>query len=66
MRRMLFQSTLSRYIGVVAALVGVIGYAVFGWRFGGGGLDPSSVLGAVVAAFAILWLAYRAINRVDQ
>jgi len=59
MRGMLFQSKLSRIVGVAAALVGVIGHAVFGWRFGGGGSDLSRALGAVVAVFAILWLVYR-------
>lgn len=59
MKGMRFQSRLSQYIGAGAALIGIVGYAIFGWRFGGTGSVSSNALGVAVAVFAILWLIYQ-------
>lgn len=54
------QSRLLQYVGVAAALVAVVGFVVFGWRFGGesDGATPL-VVGAVCAAVALGWTIYR-------
>jgi hypothetical protein len=44
-----------RYIGIAVALLAIVGYTVFGWRFGEtGGTIPFAV-GAAVATFAVGW-----------
>lgn len=45
-------------VAVVAAVVGLVGYTVFGWRFGGDGGGVSTVIGAVVAVVAVGLVAY--------
>lgn len=51
-------STIGRAIGIAVAVVGVIGYFVFGWRFGSGGGLSSSV-GFLVAVLAAGLVIYR-------
>lgn len=46
-------------VGLAAAVVGLVGYAVFGWRFGDGGNTVPSALGIFVAAIAIVVTVYR-------
>ncbi len=49
-------------VGVFAAIIGVIGYVVFGWRFGeADGILPF-VLGAVFAGVAIVWTLYQRVS----
>lgn len=53
------QSTLLQYVGIAAAIVAVVGYVVFGSRFGeADGVTPS-VIGAAVAVFAVGWTVYQ-------
>ncbi|MFC7199709.1 hypothetical protein [Halospeciosus flavus] len=53
------QSKLLQSLGVIAALVGLVGYVVFGWRFGeGGGVVPNA-LGVAFALVAVVWTMYR-------
>ena len=48
-----------QYIGIAVALTAIVGYTVFGWRFGEtGGTIPFAV-GAVVAIFAVGWTLYQ-------
>ncbi len=46
-------------VGLAAAVVGLVGYVVFGWRFGDGGNGVSTGLGVLVAALAIAVTLYR-------
>jgi hypothetical protein len=53
------QSTPLQVLGVLAALVGLVGYVVFDWRFTA---SPGSVpfaLGVVTAGLAVGWTLYR-------
>jgi uncharacterized membrane protein len=45
-------------VAVVAFAVGLVGFTVFGWRFGGDGSPLSTALGVGVAAVAIGWTLY--------
>lgn len=47
-------SKLGTALGVLAFVIGFVGYTVFGWRFGGGTESPVAfVLGVVAVAVAI-------------
>lgn len=51
-----------KVVGVFAAIIGIIGYVVFGWRFGeSDGILPF-VLGAVFAGVAIVWTLYQRLS----
>jgi len=53
------QSTPLHYVGAVVALIAVVGYTVFGWRFGeSGGIVPFAI-GAIIAIFVVVWTLYR-------
>lgn len=53
------QSTPLQYVGVAVALLAVVGYTVFGWRFGEpNGIAPFAI-GVAVAIFAVGWTAYQ-------
>ena len=45
-------------IALVCAAVGIIGWAVFGWRFTNAGVLPTGI-GAAVAVVAVAAMAYR-------
>ena len=48
-----------QYLGLVIATIAVIGYVVFGWRFGEpNGIAPYGI-GAIVAIFAVGLTLYR-------
>lgn len=52
-------SSALQYVGALAAVVGVVGYGVFGWRFGEtGGVVPLA-LGVICAGVAVVWGLYR-------
>jgi drug/metabolite transporter (DMT)-like permease len=40
-------------VGVLFAIVGVVGYAVFGWRFGGDSSTAANVLALVAVVGAL-------------
>ena len=48
---MRFESNVVRAVGVLAFVVGLVGYVAFGWRFGDGTNSP------VALAFALLAVA---------
>lgn len=52
-------SKLGQYVGAAVALVAVVGYVVFDWRFG----DPVSpapvAIGVACALAAVGWTVYR-------
>lgn len=53
------RSKVFRYVGAIAALIGVVGYTVFGWRFGeNDGVVPLA-LGIVFALTAVGWTLYQ-------
>ncbi|MFA9516905.1 hypothetical protein ACERIT_06765 [Halopenitus sp. H-Gu1] len=47
-----------QYVGAIAAAIGVIGYVVFGWRFGETDATIPFIVGALGAAIAIGWTLY--------
>lgn len=47
------------YVGVVAAVIGVIGFVAFGWRFGGDSGTIPTAVGVAFAAVAVAWTLYR-------
>ncbi|PSP78491.1 hypothetical protein BRC81_08085 [Halobacteriales archaeon QS_1_68_20] len=47
-----------QYLGAVVALVGVVGYVFFGWRFDSSVESLPSMVGAVVAVLVVAWLLY--------
>jgi hypothetical protein len=51
-------STPLQYVGVLAALLGLVGYSVFGWRFGESGGLPFAI-GLLFVAVAIGATVYR-------
>jgi hypothetical protein len=51
-------SRLGTYLGVGAFVVGLAGYLVFGWRFGGE-TDSVGLLFGIAAAFAAIVLTLR-------
>ncbi|NHN46597.1 hypothetical protein G9464_03165 [Halostella sp. JP-L12] len=58
MARLGSQSALT-YVGVVAAVIGAIGFVAFGWRFGGDSGTVPTAVGVAFAAVAIVWTLYR-------
>jgi len=56
------QSTPLQYIGLAVALLAIVGYALFGWRFGEGGGTTPFVVGAAVALFAVGWTLYQRLS----
>lgn len=46
---------LLQYVGVVIFAIGFVGYAVFGWRFGGTTDYTPTALAVVAAAIALVW-----------
>ncbi|MFB6267594.1 MAG: hypothetical protein ABEI31_08040 [Halodesulfurarchaeum sp.] len=48
-----------KLLGVLAAVVGAVGFLVFGWRFGGGSGDLPFLLGVGAAILALGWSVYR-------
>lgn len=56
------QSKSIQYIGIAVALLAIVGYTVFGWRFGEtSGTTPFAV-GAAVAIFAVGWTLYQQLS----
>ena len=56
------QSTRLQHLGALAALVAVVGYAVFGWRFGADdGVGPF-VIGAGFALVVVGWTVYQRVR----
>lgn len=55
------QSTVFKYIGGLAAVIGLIGYVVFGWRFGETEGALPGVLGIVFVIIAVAWVLYQLI-----
>lgn len=51
-----------QYVGAIAAVIGIIGYVVFGWRFGETNTAIPFILGALGATIAIGWNLYRWIS----
>lgn len=51
-----------QYVGAIAAVIGVIGYVVFGWRFGETDATIPFFLGALGAAITIGWNLYHRIS----
>ncbi len=45
-------------VGVIAALIGVVGFTVFGWRWGETSSLTPTVIGAAFAAIAVAWTVY--------
>ncbi len=48
-----------RYVGVLAALVGVAGFVVFGWRFGEVDGPVPFAIGAICFLLAVGWTLYK-------
>lgn len=48
-----------QYVGVIAAVIGVIGYVVFGWRFGDTDAPLPFVFGVLCVGIAVGWELYR-------
>ncbi|WP_148294553.1 hypothetical protein [Halarchaeum acidiphilum] len=46
-------------IGVAAAIIGFLGYFVFGWRFSSGNGGISSGIGLLIAVIAVVLALYR-------
>lgn len=51
-----------QYVGAIAAVIGIIGYVVFGWRFGETNATIPFILDALGATIAIGWNLYRRIS----
>ena len=51
-----------QYVGAIAAVIGVLGYVVFGWRFGETDAAIPFILGGFAAAIAIGWNLYRRLS----
>ncbi len=48
-----------QYVGAAVALVAVVGYVVFGWRFGSTEEIAPVALGVVCAVVAVAWMLRR-------
>ena len=46
-------STLGVVVGLLAFVVGLVGYVFLGWRFGGGSSDFATVLAIVAVVVAV-------------
>lgn len=53
------QSKWARYGGILAAAIGLIGYTVFGWRFGEYDGSVPFIVGLLVAFVAVAWTLYQ-------
>jgi len=53
------QSRTLQYVGAITAVVAVIGYVVFGWRFGDTDATIPFLFGALCVIIAIGWELYR-------
>jgi hypothetical protein len=51
-----------RDLGALVALLAIVGYTVFGWRFGETGGSIPFVLGAAVAILAVGWTLYQRLS----
>jgi len=56
------QSKPLQYIGIAAALLGIVGYTLLGWRFGETNGTTSFAVGAAVAVFAVGWTLYQRLS----
>lgn len=52
-------SKLVGVVGLIAAAIGVVGYTVFGWRFGQADGPVPFALGLLAALLAIVWTVAR-------
>ncbi|AXG10557.1 hypothetical protein DU484_12275 [Haloplanus rubicundus] len=52
-------SNILQYVGVIAAIVGVIGYVVSGWQFGEIDSTIAFALGVICVSIAECWELYR-------
>lgn len=48
-----------QYVGIIAAAIGVLGYVVFGWRFGDTDATIPFLLGVLCVIIAVGWGFYR-------
>lgn len=53
------QSTPLQYVGVIVALIAIVGYTMFGWRFGGDSDIVPFAIGVAVATLAVVWTLYQ-------
>lgn len=53
------QSTALQYVGALVALVALVGYVVFGWRFGETDGTLPLAIGVACAIIAVGWTLYR-------
>jgi len=53
------QSALLRYVGVIAAIVAIVGSAQFDWQFGAPTGSVPFALGVAAALLAVGWTLYR-------
>ena len=53
------RSRLIQYVGILAFVVGVVGFVVFGWRFGSNGSPVESFLGVAGAVLAVVLVVGR-------
>ena len=53
------RSNVLRDVAILAALVGLVGYTVFRWRFGEADGRLPFVLGLAVAVLAVGWTVYQ-------
>lgn len=50
---------LLQYVGVVVFAIGLVGYVVFGWEFGGTNDPLPAALAVFAAAVALVWTLAR-------
>jgi biopolymer transport protein ExbB/TolQ len=55
------QSTLLTTVGLLVAVVAIVGTQFLGWEWGSGGLAPTTI-GVIVAGIAVLVAAKRALS----
>ena len=53
------QPRLLQYVGVLVAIIAVVGYVVFGWRFGETESVIPFVIGGICVVIAICWTLYQ-------
>lgn len=49
------ESRLLRYVGLIAFVVAVVGFVVFGWEFGGESDPVATGLALVAVVIAVVW-----------